>query len=326
MEWIGDDDTFRIFISHKHEDHGVARALKDALGSLSGEYAIEAFVSGSDIPAGADWNSLLRAELGRSHMLILLFTNPSRNWDWCLYEAGLFTRFDREQARAVVCLYDPGSSPPSPLKGLQGVPVRERKIETFLARLCKTTWEVADDWKRGPLNAGIEPKAIASAAQTICDSFQHGTYAYHPCHRVVLDLTAVGKIGDRIPEEAHVVEGPGATSAFTLSIFGVAEGARERTWGDLLEGVEGREADWRRQLDEVFCAALREELFEPVTAPLRSWQQNRDYRPILYRIERAREQVDEAKAADEVGEKDESGQLLEVVIVFEGSVGPEKER
>ena len=57
-----------------------------------------------DIPAGVEWRREIRSVLGKSHALVLLFTAPSKNWDWCLYETGLYTRFDRSDARAVVCL------------------------------------------------------------------------------------------------------------------------------------------------------------------------------------------------------------------------------
>lgn len=312
MVEIGDNDTFRIFVSHKHEDHDLAMAAEAALQDLSGdEYSIRCFVSGSDIPAGADWNAVVRAELARSHMLLLLFTTPSQSWDWCLYEAGLFTRFDQVSAGAVVCLYDPESSPPSPLKNLQGVPVVPDKVARFLTRLCRTTWEVSDEWKRGPLNEGVSADRIESAAQAICRGFRSGTSVYHPCHRVVLDVSQIEEVGARIPEHARVVEGADATTAFTLSVFGVGEGKVERTWGDLLDSVEGREAPWRRQLDTAFAAALREELFEPVAAPLRSWLQNRAYRPVLYRIVRSR-----GGGSEEEGGL---GRVIQVVIVFEGS-------
>ena len=83
------DDRFRVFISHKHDDHAFADTVAAALCGLTG--TIECFVSGADIGAGTDWNDEIREALFRSHLLLLLFTNPSSNWDWCLYEAGLYT-------------------------------------------------------------------------------------------------------------------------------------------------------------------------------------------------------------------------------------------
>ena len=94
----GAEDVFKVFISHKHEDHALAIAVKEALEGLQ-PGRVDCFVSGVDITAGMDWRREIRSALGQSHLLVLLFTAPSKNWDWCLYEAGLYTRFDRPVAR-----------------------------------------------------------------------------------------------------------------------------------------------------------------------------------------------------------------------------------
>jgi TIR domain len=116
------NDVFGVFISHKHEDHALAVVLKKAIQSLNKDL-IDCFVSGVDITAGRDWRREIRSALARSHILLLLFTAPSKNWDWCLFETGLYTRFDRSEIRSVICLFNPVAASPSPLADLQGVPV-----------------------------------------------------------------------------------------------------------------------------------------------------------------------------------------------------------
>jgi hypothetical protein len=101
-----DDDKFMVFISHKHDDHMLAERVKHWIESLN-KKVITCFVSGHDITAGTDWRREVRGGLARSHMLLLLFTAPSKNWDWCLFETGLFTRFDKTDIRAIVCLFMP---------------------------------------------------------------------------------------------------------------------------------------------------------------------------------------------------------------------------
>src|SRR6478735_10131196 len=115
-----DDEKFRVFISHKHDDHALAMAVHGALESLSPR--IECFVSGADISAGADWNREIKTQLAGSHMLVLLFTWPSSNWDWCLFETGLFARFEADELSAIICIFSPESESPRPLASLQGVP------------------------------------------------------------------------------------------------------------------------------------------------------------------------------------------------------------
>ena len=313
------DDKFRVFISHKHEDHEVATTVAKWLESIS--TSLECFVSGSDIAAGTDWNREIREALKTSHLLVLLFTNPSHNWDWCLYEAGLFTRLDEEDVRAVVSLFHPDGTTPRVLENLQGVPARESAIQEFLENLCKSTWRVSDDWRRGPLNPRVRPQVLKEAARQIESAFPAAMSraTHHPCHRLVLDLSGATERTDGIPDEARVVEGPGATETYTLSLFQVASGVRSRTWGDLVAAVRGETAPWRCQLDRRYAAALRGELFAPTTATLRAFaleqRYRRHYRPIIYEIVRA---PSPAGAQPSTAERPP----LAVTIVFDPQLAP----
>jgi hypothetical protein len=317
------DDRFRIFISHKHDDHGFADTVAKALGGLTG--TIECFVSGSNIDAGTDWNEEIRQALARSHLLLLLFTSPSQNWDWCLYEAGLYTRFQDDDVASVVSLYPPDGSAPRPLGNLQGVPASTEKLEAFLTRLCRETWRVSDDWLRGPLARQVKPAQIKAVARRIAEAFptrEAGGAVYHPCHRVVLDLAQVPPSADRIPEDARVVEGPGGTTAYTLSLFRAASGTRAKTWGELLAAVHGQDAAWRHQLDRRYAAALREELFRPTTATLRGFDPEqrlrRYYRPVLYEV------VCTAPCFDGDGEQQTARRVQRVTVVFDPQLAPAK--
>jgi len=140
------NDQFRIFISHKHEDHELAMAVRGALHRLSRR--INSFVSGADITAGSDWNQQIRGHLVDSHLLVLLFTRPSTTWDWCLYEAGLFTSLDLAHDRAIVSIYRPGLGTPRPLSDLQGIPAEPVALARFLEELCTETDNIARRWTR----------------------------------------------------------------------------------------------------------------------------------------------------------------------------------
>jgi hypothetical protein len=164
------------------------------------------FISWVDITAGTDWRRVVRDSLNSSHMLLLLFTAPSKNWDWCLFETGLFTRLDRTEIRAVVCLFDPFQAPPSPLADLQGVPAKAEKIGPFLDNLCRKTWTVSDDWRGGALAPDIKAEKVREVAEAIEKEFRRSgsTLAYHPCDRVVLSSDR-DPIAKGIPESARAV-------------------------------------------------------------------------------------------------------------------------
>ncbi len=281
-------DRFQIFISHKHADREVAEAIRSELEKLSP--LIRCWVSGTDIIAAADWRREIHHGLGQSHLLLLLFTTPAYNWDWCLYEVGLFMRFEETDARAVVCLFDPRGESPGPLANVQGVPAQpDRLRDTLLRPLLKETWRVSDDWLRGPLAADAREEEIDQAAEAIGAAFAGalGTEDYYPCHRLVLELGDVDfDPAEGIPEKAVVKEGYGATTGYTLSLFGQAEGPAPRSWGAIVQAVGGEDAAWRRKLDQQFAAACREELFDPLIEPFPTWSRDRLYRPILTQVRR----------------------------------------
>ena len=285
------DDKFRVFISHKHDDHALAVELKNAMEGLSPK-CFECFVSDIDITAGMDWRREIRERLARSHLLVLLFTAPSNNWDWCLYETGLYTRFDRTEVSSVVCMFNPGQASPSPLANLQGVPADTDKVGAFLDALCRQTWKMSDDWRRGALAPEIAADKLEAAARAIAEAFRRSGSAltYYPCHRVVLSLSESDDIASGIPESARVMEGPNDTSGYTMSLFDLAGGTGKRTWGDLLRAIDGTEADWRRELDSHFLQALGEKLFAPMEGRMRAGRTSRVaerlYRPSIYSIVR----------------------------------------
>jgi hypothetical protein len=290
------DDVFTVFISHKHDDHALAVEVKKALEGLAHpKQLIDCFVSGIDITAGMDWRRKIRSVLARSHLLLLLFTAPSKNWDWCLYETGLYTRFDKadkNEVTSVVCLFDPGQASPSPLADLQGVPAETEKVRDFLTQLCQQTWKISDDWRQGALVPDIDRQRLDDAAYAIARAFRRSgsSLTYYPCHRVVLSLSESDNIGSGIPESAWVMEGANDTSSYTLSLFDLAGGIGKRTWGDLLHAVQGIDSEWRKELDAQFLLALKGELFWPTKSLMLSAGKSRFgarlYRPILYSIVR----------------------------------------
>lgn len=282
-------DHFQIFVSHKHADREVAEAVKKELESLS-PGSLRCWVSGHDIVAASDWRREIHHGLADSHLLLLLFTTPAHNWDWCLYEVGLFMRFDQADVRAVVCLFDPKGESPGPLANVQGVPADAASIHrALLTPLFKETWRVSDDWLKGPLDAGMDDGRLESAAMAIAESFAGslGSDHYYPIHRIVLEFGGLDFDCDEgIPLDARVQEGYSATSGYTLSLFGRAEGPHPCTWGDILTAVGGDGASWRRQLDSQFAAACREELFDSMIEPFATWSRDRLYRPIITELNR----------------------------------------
>ena len=287
------EDKFCIFISHKHEDHALAMAVRDALHRLGGG-RIECFVSGVDIAAGADWNRQIKSRLAQSHLLILLFTSPSRELGLVPLRSGVVHTLRRRGRLRHRLPVQSGNrlaaTPGQPAGCRRGDRRPSRSSSASSAGRRGASRTTGDGGRSRPTSTTT---LVASAANEIVAAFPKASFAersHYACHRVVLDLTAVDEIGEIIPESARVVEGDGATSGFTLSLFNRADGRRALCWRDLIDAVDGVDAAWRHQLDRRFVAALNEELFTPISATLRAWNQGRRhqrvFKPVLYRIVR----------------------------------------
>lgn len=264
---------YQVFISHKDEDRATAIAVRDALGAFSGD--LEFFISGQNIPEGEDWRSVLRQQLADSDMLLLLFTEPTREWDWCLYEAGLFTKLDGEENQPVVCIYNPDGQPPSPLVTTQGVPATTADVSRFIGRLVRTTEITGGD---RPLNENVTDEQIARAAEGICDHFAGNVQPYYACYRVHLELPVNRGGGDVIPPDSRITGTEG-----TMRIFGRVPGTS--TWGDLAASHIEEEAPWLGEINRVFQDACEGRLSTPTTHTFRAVDGARIFRPELYRLD-----------------------------------------
>src|SRR5436190_12486349 len=82
--------VLNIFISHKSKDEAAAKELKRLLDAHCRK--IKAFLSCDlkCLPGGTDWREGIHRALNEANWLILIYTTPGDNWDWCLYEAGYF--------------------------------------------------------------------------------------------------------------------------------------------------------------------------------------------------------------------------------------------
>jgi hypothetical protein len=269
---------YRIFISHKDEDKETAIAVKTALSQFDGD--LKFFISGESIPAGDDWKSVLRNELRQSDLLLLLFTEPTRKWDWCLYEVGLFTTLDEKKDEPVVCMYNPEHGPPGPLTAIQGVPATVRDVSRFIERLVKTT-EITGGEE--PFNDNVTDESIKRAATAICDHFVGNIEPYYACHRLYLEMP--GHVdswsGDceGIPPECEV-----QGSEASMRVFGRLAGPT--TWATLVQAHVDAEAGWLAELDKVFCDASAGLVTARTTRTFRGHDGGRIFRPELYRIDR----------------------------------------
>ena len=100
----------KIFISHKKIDADAATAIQKSLERLGTRDRLTVFVS-EHITGGTDWFKWIQQSLAESDLLFLLYTDRTEDWDWCMYEAGLFTDLSGPDTRKVVCIQSTDDRP-----------------------------------------------------------------------------------------------------------------------------------------------------------------------------------------------------------------------
>ncbi len=272
-----DDGIVRVFVSHKHEDRELAKSIKEIVEPYAPS-RLECFISGENIVAGEDWKKRVKQELRKSNLLLLLFTQPAKEWDWCLFEAGLFTPLlSDDDRRRIVCIHPPDSDGPRPLTNLQGVKADPENMGKFLVKFFHTSEITKVD---PPLNPKINKKTINEMARQICDLFgPHEILPHYTCSRLELSIPRELKLKkNAIPREA-VVRG----DASSLAIFGLAGG--DHLWGEVVDSV-GRHgtSDWVEEIGKAFHLAAKRHVIEPARETFRSANGGKIFRPVLYKV------------------------------------------
>ncbi|MFL6139395.1 MAG: hypothetical protein ACJ74O_16550 [Frankiaceae bacterium] len=126
-----------LFISHKHSDAPIADVVRRFVEDRSGG-RIEVFQSSSNLVEGPrlgrNLNQELCSRLWQAGLLILIYTSPDENWDYCMWECGVATRPDSPETRVIV--FQCGKRPPKVFEDQVRVDVRiARDVQRFVTEL-----------------------------------------------------------------------------------------------------------------------------------------------------------------------------------------------
>jgi len=129
------NDKLEIFLSYKETDKEAANKLATALEFI-GRNRIKVFIA-AKLDSGKTWPEAIHKQLHDADWLILLYTDPTDDWDWCMYETGFFTACNPklESSRRVVCLRPVNCPPPNPLAQRKSVQATNDDVEKFLRDL-----------------------------------------------------------------------------------------------------------------------------------------------------------------------------------------------
>ncbi len=271
-------DKIRVFLSHKEEHRDIAVGIRDILNFLSERLEVFMF---EDQPAGEAYRDQIKTALAESDLLLLLYLNPSLEWDWCLYEVGLFTSLGKEP-RPIVCIHIAQKGPPRQLEDLQTVQADADEIRVkFLEPLLNGNGD-------GPikgLNAGIPRVRLEAAAKVMSAQITQ----LPPRRRYYQDIVSVSIpnpdwIRDgKIPESARVTVEGDSFQALSLD-------RNELSWGELVALAEenrGKGTYWVHEIEQVISEASQNREPRTMSSTFRGIRKGKIYRPTVYRVDSA---------------------------------------
>ncbi len=274
----------QIFISYKEEFAAGASKLAEILKGRGGR-GLEVFVA-SEMAGGSDWFDRIRRELARSNLLLLLYTDPSDDWDWCIYEAGMFTDPRDDSYKRVICLHGENSGPPPQLEHLQAVRADLPGARKFLRELFGATSLTG---QRRPLNPAFakDDTAVESEAKKICRLFntsnKHRWHYYTKYFRLhVADRKSIQK--GTIPNEAKLT----SRNSETFRLFDLEDEEDGWRWDEFKAAARetceecGDDDRWIRELEQAAEAAAKKHVIPQIQATFRGRDGN-IYHPILAR-------------------------------------------
>lgn len=275
-------DKVNIFISHKTSDEQTAVHIRDILkGFDDDENPMMEFYLSEEIIGGDKWYDWITSRLKSANLLILLFTDPTLDWDWCLYEAGLFDLLDGDHHRRTICLHSPATDPPAPLKHLQAYSASTEKTAKFLDQLFIGTdltgldKPVARWLKNVPEKRDAAAKEIAELINRVPKISEWHTKYMFIHVRDPEEITV-----DRIPPDAKV-----EAKEKTLELFDRPDGLWE--WKDLEKKARlGNDQRWLDELAMAMTSVAQGNLPESVQAIFHPLRGSAMYRPILYRADK----------------------------------------
>lgn len=272
-------NTVKIFISHKKVEAEAASAIQESLVRLGTPDRLKVFVS-EHITGGTDWFKWVQESLAGSNLLLLLYTDRTEDWDWCMYEAGLFTDLKGEDTRKVVCIQSTDDRP-EPLKHLQAVKARPDKLVSFLEELYLKT----DLLKlESPISPWLEARRteIEQEAANIANVLMRRKVETHHfgLHMFIHVSNPEELTETKIPSNALVT----SDQSYVWNLFDKEPG--NWRWGDLEKEVrKNKDQRWLSELSRAMCRAKEKKKVKQIQASYLSLVESKNYRPVLYRAD-----------------------------------------
>jgi hypothetical protein len=273
--------SVNIFISHKIKDSAAALELKKMLIKLGPQDdRLKVHIS-EHIEGGTEWFKWIQGRLVESNMLLLLYTDSTDDWEWCMYEAGLFTDLKNGDLKRVICIYSTEEQP-KPLKHLQGVRADDAEIEKllkdlFIGKQMLQLDEPLNPWLKNNLDI------ISDRAKKITSLLKRRKVEERYSGRhLFIDIANTEMLTEtKIPPNAVVT----SDQSIVWSMFDLQSGKWE--WEKIeKEARNNRDQMWLGELAAAMYRAKEGKEVNPIKSTYLSKKDMKNYRPILYRFDK----------------------------------------
>ena len=272
-----------VFLSYKSKDEITARKVVEQLRVFAGDKLRIIYAADFPRDAGTNWNKKIRESIKKAQWFILLLPDPSVDWDWCLFETGMFRgKMVSDKVNKLFCLHHPDVQPPSQIKEFQAVKAEVDNVQSFLKMVYLDKDPIPG---MDPINEHITTELLEGIAQTIANAISPPKPLLKRSH---FERYAMLKIENpdqlQCPDDlnnATILE----TDDLTLNLFGKRK--VPETWGELVENVVDPECEnrWLTELCATIKKAASNTVFKPIQATFENYGRGKNYLPLLYAMD-----------------------------------------
>lgn len=284
------DRAIKVFFSYKTGDEATAKKVVNLLRLLSNQLKITFQAEFTKDLAGQPWRTHIRDSIQEANWFILLLPDPKDDWDWCLYEAGLFES-QRTSADRLICLHHPDKIIPPQIDDYQAVTATESGIEDFLNMTFIKDNPVCGMKALSPnLIPEVQKRAQEIKSAILPPKEDYITDIFEPYIELELgDINKLNASGDL--DNLSI----GSANRASLELFGRI--VKPSTFGELRkflpknDNINYDENDiddrWRQELYRVVRRLSQDRTYSPIQSVFLT-DKGKMYRPNLYAVNRSK--------------------------------------
>ena len=274
------NNSIEVFFSYKKKDETEAKTIVTILRDLTaGKLTITYQAEFPEDISGQAWREFIKSSINRASWFILLLPDPSDDWDWCLFETGLFEA-KKTSGDRLICLHHPDKRIPEQINDYQAVSAVQDEVVGFLRMVCVKENPIFGMKPLHPKVSNIDRRAAEIVSAIREPLKKRFLQIFEPWLELdVRELRSIESIEDF--DNIKIVE----ANDKALEIFNFM--VEPKTWGELRNGLLTRpeRQPWEESIFRAVQCIIEGRLFE-MTQPLIEADSGKFYRPVAFAIDR----------------------------------------